>query len=162
MEISLLNHREEAVATAVQQLMRLSYQVEADLLGSVDFFPLRRIVSHIQNTPAAFWGIYAAKLLVATAEVEQETPPAFNIASLVVHPAHFRQGLATALLQHIIASVSPAPLTVSTGRLNAPALALYAAHGFVDDHYWATADGLDMVTLRRDSPTAVTPQAPPH
>jgi hypothetical protein len=38
---------------------------------------------------------------------------------------------------------------VTTGRRNAPALALYAGFGFDELRRWATVDGIPMVTLRR-------------
>ena len=147
--INPLAHHEPFIAEEIRLLMFASYQVEADLLGAADFFPLSRTAHHIATAEVLFWGIYEEGVLAAVLELEDLDPTHAHINSLVVHPAHFRRGMASALLQQIIHQRPTQRLTVSTGVLNHPALALYAAQGFAVERHWATPDGIAMVTLGR-------------
>ena len=54
----------------------------------------------------------------------------YHIASLTVLPTHHRNGVGRALLNVVIESCDPAPLTVSTDVRNAPALKLFRDCGF--------------------------------
>src|SRR5262245_23829201 len=112
--------------------MMAAYRVEADLLGVADFVPLHRTPDDVRRADARFLGVFVNGALAAVAEIE--TPPGVpaNVASLVVLPQPFRQGLATALLREAIASYGHRGLTVSTGSLNGPALGLYAKLGFAE------------------------------
>ncbi len=147
--IQTLTHTDPHIAETIRSLMVAAYQVEAEILGVVDFVPLYRTAQHIAATDARFFGISADQTLIAAAEVEYDSPNICYIGSLVVHPAHFRKGLATALLRHIIITHPAQTIAVSTGQLNAPALKLYAAHHFVNHRLWTTPDGIPMITLQR-------------
>ena len=131
--------------------MQAAYRVEAELLGSADFFPLRRTVADVVDSKSIFFGIACPEKpasLAAVIEVEVgET--ACNIAALVVRPDRFREGLGSKLLRHVLELYSSQPCTVSTGRANEPALKLYAGHGFRETSRWVTEDGIAMVTLAR-------------
>ena len=144
-----LAHGEPPVAEAIRVVMLEAYRVEAALLDVDDFVPLHRTASHIAATNALFLGVAVAGTLTAVAEVETPEPFHVHIGALVVRPGHFRRGLATALLLHIVATHREEAITVSTGVRNQPALLLYAAHGFQEHRRWTTDDGIPMVTLLR-------------
>jgi ribosomal protein S18 acetylase RimI-like enzyme len=137
------------MAAEVHAVMAAAYGVEAALLGVDDFVPLRRTVEAIRGARSTFLGVFLEDRLVAVAELETLADASANVASLVVLPAHFRRGLATALLRHVIALHGAGPITVSTGVRNAPALGLYARHGFREQRRWSTPDKIPMVTLLR-------------
>lgn len=149
LSIQTLTHTDPTIAEAIRSLMLASYQVEAAILGVVDFVPLYRTAQHIATSDARFLGIHMNEALIAAAELEYNSPNGCYIGSLVVHPTHFRKGLATSLLRHIIAIHPSQTITVSTGALNTPALQLYAAHHFINHRHWTTPDGISMITLQR-------------
>ncbi|GAC1653586.1 MAG: hypothetical protein NVS9B12_03650 [Vulcanimicrobiaceae bacterium] len=59
---------------------------------------------------------------------------------LAVHPAHRRQGFASALIAHIEAECKGEPLFISTNRSNASMLALCGGRGFLQS---GCVDNLD-------------------
>lgn len=60
---------------------------------------------------------------------QEATPGQAWVEQLYIHPAHWRQGLGTALLAHAKA-LHPAGLRLWCFQVNAAARAFYAAHGF--------------------------------
>lgn len=149
---SRLDATHHDVAVEIHRVMMAAYQVEAELLGVADFFPLRRTVAQIAAAGSQFFGLFVEDRLTAVAEVEPQ-PTATNIAALVVAPDHFRKGFASALLRSILELYADRDLTVSTGALNRPALLLYEKLGFRKQRRWSTPDGIPMVTLLRGSAT---------
>jgi GNAT superfamily N-acetyltransferase len=148
-EVVPLDPTHAKVAEAIRGVMAAAYEVEATLLGVVDFPPLRRTAAQVAASDASFFGVWDGETLVAVAEVERHASGQVHLGSLVVLPTHFRRGLASALLRSVLGTFASDGLTVSTGLRNVPALRLYAAHGFADVRHWTTADGIPMVTLRR-------------
>jgi ribosomal protein S18 acetylase RimI-like enzyme len=151
-DVSTLPHRDPATAEAIRRVMVAAYEVEAGILGVDDFVPLYRTAENIAATDALFLGISLGGTPVAVAEVEAPEPARVHVGSLVVLPSHFRRGLATALVRHILSTNPDRAVTVSTGSRNEPAIRLYEAHGFREDRRWSTPDGIPMVTLRRNVP----------
>lgn len=154
--IALLDHRAPGVAASIHAVMIAAYRVEAELLDCADFVPLRRTRAKIAGALSRFHGARIGDdrndgVLAGTIEIEPAsglTPT--NIASLVVLPSHFRRGIGRALVRHAIGLHGDAPITVSTGVANAPALALYEGLGFTAARRWTTPDGIAMVTLVRE------------
>jgi ribosomal protein S18 acetylase RimI-like enzyme len=144
-----LAHAAPPMAEAIRAVMFQAYLVEAALLGVQDFVPLRRTADHIASSDALFLGISPAGMLAAVAEVESPEPHHVHIGSLVVLPSHFRRGLGTSLVRHIVATNASSAVTVSTSVRNQPALLLYTSQGFREHRRWTTNDGIPMVTLRR-------------
>ena len=145
--VSRLDHSDPETSAAIHAVMMAAYRVEADSLGVKDFVPLHRTRAQIAAARAVFFGIFVAGTLVAVAELEAKESGRSHIGSLVAHPSHFRRGLATALLRHILRTHGSDEITVSTGVRNRPALLLYAAQGFDEQCRWTTSDGIPMVTL---------------
>lgn len=149
-----LDQRQADVAARIQSIMIAAYQIEAELLHARDFPPLRRGASEIQASESAFWGCFMGQELAGVTELEPAGAGKVSIASLVVHPDFFRQGIATRLIRHVLGCHPSAGLTVSTGALNEPALRLYRKLGFQESVRWATGCGIAMVTLSRDPQSA--------
>lgn len=144
-----LAHAAPPMAEAIRAVMLQAYLVEAELLSVQDFVPLRRTAAHIASSDALFLGIFPAGTLAAVADVESPEPHHVRIGSLVVLPSHFRRGLGTALVRHIVNANASNAVTVSTGVRNQLALLLYTSQGFREHRLWTTNDGIPMVTLRR-------------
>ncbi len=156
--VQRLDHASPSVAAAIRAVMLEAYRVEAEILGVEDFVPLRRTAAQVASTDALFLGIAVNGTLAAVAEVEEPEPGHVHLGSLVVRPSHFRRGLATALLRHLLAAHAAGDVTVSTGVLNRPALLFYAALGFREHRRWSTNDGIPMVTLLRAARTVSPPR----
>ncbi len=125
-----------------------AYRVEADLLQLEDFPPLRRTIADIQASGSEFIGFVVNGQIQGVVELEHEGGMCINIASLVVAPAVFRQGIGAALIAHVLDAYPANLLTVSTALKNVPAVRLYEKFGFQDQAYWTTPDGVAMVTFR--------------
>lgn len=86
-----------------------------------------------------------------------------DLQRIVVRPEHRRGGLATALLEDLLAHTGAADrmlLEVSEG--NGAAVAFYVAHGFrrIDVRPRYYRDGSDALVLQRDLPTGSGTMAP--
>ncbi len=146
--VNRLDNRDPDVAAAIHRVMIAAYGVESEILRIADFPPLHRTVAEIAEAPTAFLGVSAGGTLAAVTELDRSEPGRVNIDSLVTDPEYHRRRLATALLRHVTREAIADELTVSTATGNEPALLLYAAEGFVEEHRWITPDGIAMVTLR--------------
>ncbi len=76
-----------------------------------------------------------------------------DIHRVMVHPRHFRKGVATALLQSLLDSTTAVHrVEVRTGSLNHPARKLYRRLGFIEVGEEETAPGFWMTrfTMVRD------------
>lgn len=155
--IESLDAAHPEVAEAIQRVMVAAYRVEADLLGVADFVPLRRGIEAIRAAESRFLGAFLGGELAGVAELEPGGEGKTHVASLVVLPRHFRQGIATSLLRHVIVLHGRGGITVSTGRANRPALRLYASLGFEEQRRWRTPDGIPMVTLAYRASRACVP-----
>lgn len=163
MRCARINHRDAAVAAAVHAIQMAAYTQEAALLGITDFPPLRRTVADIQADDARYFGALIDDELVGVVSMEEDgkvkedaevkedwDEAALFIASLVVAPAWQRRGVARQLLARLLADAGNRPVRVTTGAANAPALALYAAFGFVEESRRELGpEALNVVTLRR-------------
>jgi ribosomal protein S18 acetylase RimI-like enzyme len=79
-----------------------------------------------------------------------ESGRALTITRLVVHPHHFRRGVATALLRDVEERVLQiAVFNVATARLNAAALSLYDRLGYQITRNSDTPEGITVVHLAK-------------
>jgi ribosomal protein S18 acetylase RimI-like enzyme len=142
----LLEHHSESVANEIYDVFQLSYEVEAGLVGVEDFPPLRRTQTQIQSSSSQFLGRRIGVDLVAVVEFTQSGDE-LSVDSMVVHPQYFRRGLASQLLQSLLAKVHWQTAVVETAAANKPALTLYQKLGFAESKRWKTADGIEKVQL---------------
>jgi ribosomal protein S18 acetylase RimI-like enzyme len=146
--IELLEHSSQNVANQIYHVFQLSYKVEASLVGVEDFPPLRRSASDIQSSNSQFLGQRIRGHLAAVVEYSRGGMDV-SIDSLVIHPKFFRRGLASQLLQSLLAKDQWQNACVETAAVNFPALALYRKFGFSESKRWTTAEGIDKVQLMR-------------
>ncbi len=150
-----------AIAAALVALQRAAYAVEAALLGVPSLPPMTQ-------TPEAFAAARLEVLAASTAgDGHEPRRPALtgfvawrregdtvDIHRLVVHPDHFRKGIASRLLDALDAEEAGARrFLVGTGAANAPALALYERRGFVRVAEESVGDGIPFVRLARAVPS---------
>lgn len=149
LEGPLERERLRDLAAVLHALMLDAYRVEAGVLGVADFFPLRRTLASLLESPTRFHAAWRGEQLVGAAEVDTDTAETPNLDALVVHPDHFRRGIGRALVAHVLQAHRATAFTVSTGERNTPAIALYESAGFAVVLHWRTDDGIAMVTLRK-------------
>ena len=148
--IESLNHRLESVANEIYLVFQASYRIEAGLVGSDDFPPLRRSASHIRSSNSQFLGERIGVDLASVIEFSRSEED-LSIDSLVVHPQYFRRGLASRILQALLAKDGWKNADVETAAANKPALVLYEKMGFTESKRWQTDDGIEKVQLMLES-----------
>jgi ribosomal protein S18 acetylase RimI-like enzyme len=142
-----LNQQDDEIAQQICGLFLQAYEVEAQILGVDDFPPLHRTALMISNSNSLFYGIYLEKELAAAIEIEMFSGGRANIASMGVSPKFFRRGLGTALLRGVLPALNAVSVTVSTGKVNQPALRLYQNAGFVVAKEWVAQPDIQMLSL---------------
>ncbi|MDX2643754.1 GNAT family N-acetyltransferase [Streptomyces sp. PA03-1a] len=135
-------------------LQRISYAVEARLIGFDGIPPLHESLDQLRTCDESFLGVRDGSRLVGAVAWTRLPNGALDICRLVVHPDAHRLGVATALLG-ALDSVEPAELTVvSTATANLPALALYRRRGFTPVGERHVAPGVTVTLLERKQSSA--------
>ncbi|OIJ11120.1 GNAT family N-acetyltransferase [Anaerobacillus arseniciselenatis] len=108
-----------------------SYKVEAEIIGSYEIPPLKDTVYNLQHCEETFIGYYKNEQLcggISIKIVDEEV----DIHRLIVHPNHFRKGIAQMLLNFIESTFKVETIKVSTGSKNVPAVSFYKKNGFIN------------------------------
>ncbi|WP_312117156.1 GNAT family N-acetyltransferase [Brevibacillus reuszeri] len=131
-------------AKRVWALQQAAYAVEAKLIGWADLPPLRETVDELLECGEMFACFMDGAELAGAISFKVEEG-VVDIHRMMVHPNHFRKGIASKLLQHVEA-VQPEwqKMIVSTGALNEPATQLYQRHGFMLVEQKEVAPGLKL------------------
>jgi ribosomal protein S18 acetylase RimI-like enzyme len=134
-----LDVADERVATALVDLQRRAYAVEAALIGHDGIPQLTETVPQLRSAGLSWLGATNDDGLPVAAIAYSWAGDVLDIERLVVHPDLFRRGLASRL----VAGLPPARMTVvSTGRDNRPARLLYQGLGFAHVEDVEVARGL--------------------
>lgn len=144
--IRLLHHQESSAAKQIYQTFQVSYAVEARLLGSDDFPPLKRTVKDIMESNTSFYGYLKEGVLMAVMEIHINQTY-IHIQSLTVDPLYFRQGIGNSLLNFAIDSFPSETYTVETGLGNIPAIRMYENFGFIKEKIWMTDFGIEKIAF---------------
>ncbi len=113
----------------------------------------------LQQRQELFLGVFwQQQLCGAVAAAPDEEPGQTNITLLVVHPKVQRRGMARALLAAVLTRDESGVFVVTVAALNAPALALYKAFGFVPYRQGQLGpESLPVLQLRRPAWIVSTP-----
>jgi ribosomal protein S18 acetylase RimI-like enzyme len=132
--IEPIDARELPVARAIHAVLLLAHAQEARLLKVKEFVPMARTPEDLQRCNALFLGaLRGDKLLGCLSLVpDDDEPGQIGIGALVVHPAEQRRGIARQLVSEALRRCAGQVVSVTTGLLNAPALALYREFGFTE------------------------------
>ena len=174
MQVQPLQHQDPAVAQQIHAVWAQAYAQEARLLGLPDFPPLQRTVAELQADGDAYLGVRVSGTLSSAMSSAMTSPLlgalAFGpdpeggqllVSVLVVAPAAQRQGVAQALLKHLLGLAGPWPVAVATAQANLPALRLYESLGFVAYRRGIVGpDALAIVKLRHANGAAPAPAQP--
>lgn len=106
-----------------------SYNIEAELISFSDIPQLKDSVESIMTSEEIFIGYRLDQEWVGflSYSVEKDI---VDICRLVVHPNHFRKGIAKKLVEATMTLADGKKVRVSTGTKNLPALNLYKSFGF--------------------------------
>lgn len=136
-----LNHSNPECAKQIRRVFQVSYKIEAALLNAVNFPPLQRSLQEFLECQNKFYGYLKGNDLVAVVEIK-ENNSSTHIQSLVVDPGYFRHGIASAMMEFVLASFTSRLFTVETGVNNVPATSLYKKYGFREVKQWDTDHGV--------------------
>ena len=135
------------VAATLLALQRSSYAVEAQLVGDDRLPPLledeHRLAAWRGRWVMAWDGVDLVGAITWSDHAEH-----LHIEKVMVHPGAMRRGIATALLSHALEASRGRHVVVATGRDNAPAVSLYAKHGFAREDDEHVPPGIWITRLR--------------
>ena len=152
-EIALLDLGDDATLRRLVALQRASYAVEADLIGSDSLPPLSEPPEQLRAAGETFLGARRGGALVGAVSYKRDGDTV-DVHRLVVDPAAFRGGVATALLDALdLRERDAARWTVGTGAANAPARALYEKRGFAVVEERELPGGVRYVRMERAAAT---------
>jgi len=107
-----------------------SYKVEAEIIDFYDIPPLKDTVYTLQQCGETFFGYYLNEELCGVISIKVENS-IIDIHRLMVHPKHFKKGIAKMLLDFIENDIEGfEKIIVSTGSKNTPAVTFYLKNGF--------------------------------
>jgi len=149
--IKKLDNSEVEVASKIFTIFQNSYKVEAQLIGTLDFPPLRRTAKQIENSSTLFYGFSEDECLAAIIEISIADNN-LEIDSLTVDPRFFRKGIADKLIAFVLESIDFSLATVETAVVNTPAINLYKKHGFVKFKQWIPSHGIEKIALSIEMP----------
>ncbi len=146
--IRKLEHRRKEVAERIREVFQASYAVEAKLLKATHFPPLHRPVEGFTESANDFYGYFREGQLAGAVEVVPGKRST-HIQSMVVDPAHFRQGIGSKLLDFVLGAYACPVFTVETGLENGPATSLYHKFGFREVGQYDTDHGVRKVRFEK-------------
>jgi GNAT superfamily N-acetyltransferase len=129
--VVVLDHHDRRVAEAIVGLQRISYRVEADLIGDDAIPPLHENGDAVAALDLTFLAITERGGGPVAALGYRAARGVLDIDRLAVHPARFREGLGMRLVEAALERVPHQRAVVSTGRANLPARRLYERAGFL-------------------------------
>jgi len=127
-----------------------SYKIEADIIGFDDIPPLKDTVDTLQQCGETFFGYYVNEELCGVISIKTEKD-IIDIHRLMVHPKHFRKGIAKLLLDFIERKKGNyKTIIVSTGTKNEPAVAFYVKNGFSKTKETNVTEQLSLTYFKKD------------
>jgi ribosomal protein S18 acetylase RimI-like enzyme len=132
MNIRRLDLHDSPTAQRLLDIQQAAYAVEAALIGSSDIPPLKETLTKLQNSAEIFYGCFVEDQLVGAISYQLDGDT-LDIYRMMVHPDHFRRGIANALIE-FVQKLHPEieRYIVATGAQNEPAKQLYRRHGFTE------------------------------
>lgn len=118
------------VAEKVLNIQMRSYSVEAKIIGFYDIPPLKDTIETLQESEKTFFCYYLNGELCGVVSIKIEKS-IIDIHRLMVHPEHFKKGIASKLLDFIEENKENCDaIIVATGTKNEPAVNFYLKNGF--------------------------------
>lgn len=148
--IRRLELRSEADISAILRVQRLSYAVEAKLIGFDGIPPLADDENSLKNCDETFWGFFNTRNELAAVIAYLRNDRTLDICRLVVSPEYFKNGYATPMLEFIEQEEQGIKeIIVSTAEANTPALNLYCKLGYKRVGSKVVKESLEIVSLQK-------------
>ncbi|MCJ8014478.1 GNAT family N-acetyltransferase [Paenibacillus sp. KQZ6P-2] len=149
--ITKLSLKDDDMIDQIWWLQHIAYRLEAEKIGFYDIPPLLDTHETLKNCDEIFYGYLNENgELIGAVATQSETPGSLTLMRMMVHPDHFRKGIAGSLIRHVLEDHPDIPLfIVSTGAKNEPAVNLYLKYGFVPFDTFEVAPGVELTTFHR-------------
>ncbi|RFU62005.1 GNAT family N-acetyltransferase [Peribacillus glennii] len=147
-----LNPDDQEEAEKILKVQIPAYEVEAELINFHGIPQLKDTVQTIKNSKETFLGYILQGELAGFIAYTLDCAE-IDICRLVVHPSHFRKGIARKLAGHVIsqAANNHQKLLVSTGSKNLPAKSLYHSLGFMEVKELEVSPGIYISLMELDT-----------
>lgn len=147
--IRALSLQDDDTLEQLWRLQHVAYRLEAEKIGFDKIPPLMDTMDTLRACGEQFYGtVNEDGEIIGAIATETEQPGSLTISRMMVHPAHFRKGIAGSLIEHILEMHRDVPLfIVSTGTLNTPAVSLYQKYGFRPVAVQQIAPGVELKTF---------------
>ncbi|MGD8191921.1 GNAT family N-acetyltransferase [Brevibacillus ginsengisoli] len=140
---------EQETAKRIWELQIPSYEVEANLINFFEIPPLRETVEDLQKCGEIFYGLWMDDELAGAISYKREENT-LDIHRMMVHPRHFRKGVASRLVEYVEQiEEGIEEILVSTGSKNTPAVNLYKRYGFEPIGELEIAPGVKLMNFRK-------------
>jgi len=145
--VTLCSLEDDDIVSQIWRLQHVAYRLEAELIGFDEIPPLMDTLDTLRSCGESFYGWLEDGELIGALAVQSESPDSLTLTRMMVHPDHFRKGIADSLMKHVLNEYQNMPLfIVSTGTLNTPAVTLYRKHGFRPVSAVEVAPGVELTT----------------
>lgn len=121
--------KDRKAAVQVLSVQLPAYKIEAEIIGCPDLPPLKDTADDLRITGETFLGYFIGEKLYGVISFKEENN-VLDIHRLIVHPEHFRKGIAQKLLNFIELRPMNEKMIVTTGSKNTPAVTFYLKNGF--------------------------------
>lgn len=140
-----------AQAEELLRLQKISYQVEAELIGFYEIPPLKDTLTSLQACDENFYGYFIEDKLAGAISYKR-FGELLDIHRMLVSPDYFRRGIAFSLLKFVteLEQVGLTKIVVSTGARNEPAKNLYRRVGFQEVEEVEIVPGLFITRFARE------------
>lgn len=137
------------VSKEVLNIQISSYKVEAEIIDYFDIPPLKDTVQSLQQCGETFFGYYLNKEICGVISLKA-VGEIIDVHRLMVHPSHFRKGIAQKLLNFIEVQMKDFKvIAVSTGTKNTPAVTFYLKNGFIKTGEIRITEHLSLTSFKK-------------
>ena len=137
------------ISQTVLNIQIPSYKVEAEIIEFYDIPPLKDTILSLQQCGEDFFGYYLNEELCGVISIKA-AGRIIDIHRLMVHPKHFRKGIAKRLLNFIETEMNNfEAIVVSTGTKNIPAVDFYSKNGFLRTSETKVTERLSLTTFKK-------------
>ncbi|AHM67871.1 gcn5-like N-acetyltransferase [Paenibacillus polymyxa SQR-21] len=145
--VTLCSLEDDNIVSQIWRLQHVAYRLEAELIGFDEIPPLMDTLETLRSCGESFYGWLEDDELLGALAVQSESSGSLTLTRMMVHPDHFRKGIADSLMKHVLNEYRNVPLfIVTTGTLNTPAVTLYQKHGFHPVSAAKVAPGVELTT----------------